>query len=75
MKTKSKRPVSLDKQVVRLRKHHKIVFYVLGIIGSVFIWRGVWLVIDVAPFFNNPIVSIILGFLLVVCAGVFYNLV
>lgn len=56
------------------RKHHKITFSLLGVIGVILIWRGVWTIIDTAPFVNAPVISIALGLLLVAISGFFFKL-
>lgn len=62
------------KSLNRFRLHHKILFSITGIIGAVLIWKGIWALTDKAPLLNNPVVSVILGLVLVVISGVFFKL-
>lgn len=61
-------------KIKRFRLHHKLIFALIGIIGIIMVWRGVWTLIDTTPFFNAPVISIILGLLLVVISGFFFKL-
>lgn len=60
--------------IKRLRLHHKIIFSLIGIVGIILVWRGVWTFFDNTPFLNDPVVSIIVGFLLVGFSGLFFKL-
>ena len=62
------------RRIKRLRLHHKIIFSLIGIVGIILVWRGVWTLIDATPFFNTPVISIVLGFLLVAISGFFFKL-
>ena len=56
------------------RKHHKIIFSLIGAVGAIMVWRGVWNLVDTAPFVNAPAISIILGLFLVAISGFFFKL-
>jgi K+-transporting ATPase A subunit len=62
------------RKIKRLRLHHKIIFSLIGIVGIILVWRGVWTFFDNTPFLNDPVVSIIVGFLLVGFSGLFFKL-
>jgi hypothetical protein len=59
----------------RFRIHHRILFYILGAMGVIFIWRGVWMLIDQTPIFSYPLTSLAVGVGLTIFAGVFFELV
>lgn len=67
-------PFRLQPKLKLLRLHHKIIFSVIGIVGIILVWRGVWTLIDATPFFNAPVISILLGILLVAISGFFFKL-
>lgn len=58
----------------KLRSHHKIIFIILGLIGTVSLWRGVWNLLDVSPVVSHPIVSVVIGISLVTISGLFYKM-
>ncbi|OGH19992.1 MAG: hypothetical protein A3D74_03800 [Candidatus Levybacteria bacterium RIFCSPHIGHO2_02_FULL_37_13] len=72
-KTKSSLGQSF-KNIKRFRLHHKLIFSLIGIVGIILVWRGVWTFFDNAPLLNDPVVSIIVGFLLVAFSGLFFKL-
>lgn len=72
-KTKSF-PGNYSRNIKRFRIHHKIIFSLIGVVGIILVWRGVWTFVDETPFFNTPAISIILGLLLVVISGFFFKL-
>lgn len=58
----------------KFRTHHKIFIIILGLIGVVNIWRGLWGLFDLTPFLSNPLISLTIGLVLVALAGGFYKL-
>lgn len=62
------------KNLERFRLHHKIIFSLIGIIGVIAIWRGIWNSLDYTPLINHPLGSIVVGFILVMISGVFFKL-
>lgn len=60
------------KKFEKFRLHHKIIFSVIGIIGVVAIWRGIWTLLDLTPFVAHPLVAIIIGLILVAAASGFF---
>lgn len=64
---------SIYKNLKRFRLHHQILFTLIGIIGVILIWRGVWTLSDQNPFLQHPLVSIVLGLILVIMAGFFFK--
>ncbi|MBI4078919.1 MAG: hypothetical protein HY429_01335 [Candidatus Levybacteria bacterium] len=65
---------SLPRRLIRARAHHKILFSLVGIIGVVLVWRGIWTLTDATPLLNDPIASIALGIFLVILSGFFFKL-
>ncbi|MBI2074502.1 MAG: hypothetical protein HYT83_01550, partial [Candidatus Levybacteria bacterium] len=63
------------KNLSRARLHHKLIFSLLGVIGVVLVWRGIWTLTDAIPFLNDPITSVIIGLLMVILSGFFFKLV
>lgn len=58
----------------RFRLHHKLIFSLVGIIGIIMVWRGVWTLFDNTPLLKDPLISIIIGFILVAFSGFFFKL-
>ena len=58
-----------------LRAHHKFLFAVIVGIGVVAFWRGVWLMIDLALFPDDPwfraVLSTLIGMTILAASGVF----
>jgi len=74
MSKKSKKRTHKSNKLNLFRKHHKILFSLIGVVGIILVWRGVWNLVDTTPFFNAPVISIIVGFLLVALSGFFFKL-
>lgn len=62
------------KNLEKFRLHHKIFFSLVGIIGVIAVWRGIWNFLDYTPIINDPATSIIFGFVLIIVSGVFFKL-
>lgn len=62
-------------KIEEFRKRYKIIFTLIGVVGVILIWRGVWTIVDTLPYANDPLFSLILGLLLVVISGIFFRLV
>lgn len=58
----------------KLRSSHKAIFIILGLIGTISIWRGVWNLLDTSPFVSHPIASVIIGAILIALSGLFYKI-
>ncbi len=55
-------------------KKRKQAFYViLGALGIILFWRGIWTVADYSPIIENPVVSIALGLILLVVSHQWYK--
>ena len=61
-------------KLLRMRRKHKAIFTILGVSGTVLIWKGVWEAVSIVPVFDQPLISIVAGAVLVVIAGVFFHL-
>ncbi len=59
-------------KIIRFRR--KIVVSLLGTVGVVLLWRGLWLVFDLTPLVSHPFASIILGLFVLVLSGFLYKL-
>lgn len=62
------------REIKSYRVHHKILFTLLGTTGVVLIWRGLWMLFDLTPVINHPIISLILGFALVILSGFLFRI-
>jgi hypothetical protein len=60
------------KKIIRFRR--KIVVSLLGTIGVVLLWRGLWIMFDWTPLVNHPFVSMLLGLLVLILSGFLYKL-
>lgn len=47
---------------------------VLFLIGTVFVWRGSWLILDSIPILSDPWVSVIVGALILIVAQRFIKM-
>ncbi|MBI2032491.1 MAG: hypothetical protein HYT09_02490 [Candidatus Levybacteria bacterium] len=56
------------------RERHKIISTLMGIVGVVLIWRGIWTITDSLPYFNHPWLSLLVGLILVIVSGIFFKL-
>jgi pilus assembly protein TadC len=57
----------------RLKLRHKITFAFLVFFGINLLWYGMWGIVEDIPFLNNPIVSLIIGALILIATGYFYE--
>lgn len=62
------------KNVSRFKTHHKVVFSILATIGAVAVWRGIWVLFDSIPYFDQPIVAVTFAFIVLIVAGVYFKL-
>lgn len=62
------------KKLERFRLHHKAFFSLVGVVGIIAIWRGIWTYLDYTPLINHPFISIIIGIFLAIISGVFFKL-
>lgn len=58
----------------RFRIHHQIFFSLVGILGVIMVWRGIWTSFEIVPFLEHPFTQIIVGFILVVFSGAFFKM-
>lgn len=57
----------------KLKLRHKITFAFLVFFGINLLWYGMWGIVEEIPFLNNPIVSLIIGAIILVATGYFYE--
>lgn len=57
----------------RLKLRHKITFAFLVFFGINLLWYGMWGIVEDIPFLNKPIVSLIIGALILIATGYFYE--
>ncbi len=69
-----KKSNSLIRRFKQFRVHHRIAFYIIGALGVIFVWRGVWTIIDNTPIFSDPFASLSIGVGLAVAGGLFFEL-
>lgn len=48
-------------------------WYIFGVMGIVFFWAGVWDGIGSLPFIKNPLISFILGLLILTLSGIVFK--
>ncbi len=75
MKGKARKHHQSILDIKRLRLHHKILFTIIGVVGVILIWRGVWEIVDGVAIINNPYLSFVVGLVLVVASGIFFRLI
>jgi hypothetical protein len=69
-----KKQSGLVKKFKSFRVHHRIAFYIVGALGVIFVWRGIWTIIDATPFFSDPLASLGIGIGLAFAGGMFFEL-
>ena len=62
----------LEDRVRAALSRHPIVYTLIGAIGIVLFWRGVWMVADAIPFLTGP-VSLILSIGILLITGLFVS--
>lgn len=60
------------RKIIRFRR--KITVSLLGTIGVVLLWRGLWMIFDLTPLVSHPFVSIGLGLFVLILSGFLYKL-
>lgn len=66
-----------SKYINRLRKarvHHKIIFYFVGFLGAIFVWKGFWDLLDKQSFIEHPFVLIAIGIMLAGISGTIFRI-
>jgi uncharacterized coiled-coil protein SlyX len=70
----------IEKEEKKIRKLFKItpkdkkfLFALVGAIGVVFFWYGMWGVIENIPIINNPFVASFIGLLILTLSGIIYS--
>jgi len=61
----------LEDKVRRRLSRHPIVYALIGSVGIILLWRGIWVIAD--PFDPSGIVSLILGILILLLTGLFVS--
>lgn len=62
-----------QKAIKKFKFHHKALFAATVFLGLVFLWYGVWSIIDVTPILHNPYVALVLGLVLLLGTGMYYD--
>ncbi|OGC50381.1 hypothetical protein A2716_04205 [candidate division WWE3 bacterium RIFCSPHIGHO2_01_FULL_40_23] len=65
---------SPQKGLKKLQLKHKVIFTLIGSVGVILVWRGIWTFSDINPFLNNPVSSIVVGLILVIISGFLFKL-
>lgn len=70
MKLKN-RLLKKEKRMIKYELSHadKIIIFVLGSIGLVSLWRGLWSYLDSAGILSNPAISVLFGISLLILTG------
>lgn len=64
-----------SKKIKEFRERYRITFTLIGVVGIILIWRGVWTIVDTLPYVNNPFLSLLIGFIFVAVSGIFFRLI
>ena len=59
--------------IAHLRMHHKISFAFLVFFAINLLWYGMWGIVESIPFLRNPVVSLVLGAIILIATGYFYE--
>lgn len=55
------------------KKRKQALYIVLGSLGIILFWRGIWSLADISPVLENPIVSIIIGAIILIISHQWYR--
>ena len=55
------------------KKTKKAILLLIGALGIILFWRGIWTLADYSPIIQNPSVSIIIGVILLVISHQWYR--
>ena len=61
------------KYMNRFKLRHKIIFAFLVFFGINLVWYGMWMIISDIPVLNNPVIALILGVIILIATGFFYE--
>ena len=59
--------------IKRMKLRHKIIFAFVVFFGINLVWYGMWGIVGDIPFLNKPIVSLIIGAIILIVTGFFYE--
>ncbi|MDD2730995.1 MAG: hypothetical protein PHW33_02620 [Candidatus Portnoybacteria bacterium] len=62
----------LEDKIRHLLSHHPLLYALIGSVGVILLWRGVWETADMFDFMTGP-VSAIIGLILLLATGLFVS--
>ena len=65
----------LEDRVRHTLVHYRIPYAIIATIGTVMLWRGVWELSSAAPILAHPLVTAIIGFIILGVTGVYTTLI
>lgn len=65
----------VEEEVLRIKRFRRKIFVsLLGTVGVVLLWRGLWMLFDLTPFVEHPIISVFVGIFVLIVSGFLYKL-
>lgn len=64
---------NLEDRIRERLSRHPFQYALLGAIGTVLFWRGVWMIADVTPIIKDPYVSFFLSVIILLSTGLFVS--
>jgi len=62
----------MEKKTNHKRKHRALLL-IVGALGIILFWRGVWILTDYTPILQDPIISIVFGIVLLILSHQWYR--
>jgi quinol-cytochrome oxidoreductase complex cytochrome b subunit len=59
--------------ITHLRMHHKVTFAFFVFFAINLLWYGMWGIIESIPILKNPMVSLVVGAMILIATGYFYD--
>lgn len=57
----------------RLKYRHQVLYILIGFIGAVMAWKGLWSLLDQIPLLENKLICFIGGILILIVTGAFFR--
>jgi amino acid permease len=59
--------------VYKFKRHHKMLFAFLVFFAINLLWYGMWGIVSALPLLNNPVIAVIIGTIILIATGYFYE--
>src|SRR5581483_9203054 len=59
--------------IKKLKLRHKVIFAFIVFFGINLLWYGMWGLVEEIPFLNIPVISLIIGSIILIVTGFFYE--